>query len=243
MIKIFFKRKASAFKPNFHCNACALLHRTRLLLQSKRGSPNLKSVPNQTPWRPILPETDFDAFIFDCDGTLADTMPIHYRAWSRALGEHAHLFPEPLFYELGGVPTCRVVEIINERHNLKLPVDLLVSQKETFFEELSSEILPIHGVVEVARRFHRVKPMAVASGGHRHIVTRTLETLQILSLFDAVVCSEDYSNGKPAPDPFLEAARRMNVNPARCLVFEDSTTGLAAATAAGMECILVPQIY
>ncbi len=200
-------------------------------------------MPNQTPWRPVLPQTDFDAFIFDCDGTLADTMPIHYRAWSKALGEHARFFPEPLFYELGGVPTCRVVEIINERHGLSLPVDLLVSQKEAIFEELSSEILPIHGVVEVARRFHRVKPMAVASGGHRHIVLRTLETIRILPLFDTVVCSEDYTNGKPAPDPFLEAARRMNVDPTRCLVFEDSTTGLAAAQAAGMECILVPQVF
>jgi HAD superfamily hydrolase (TIGR01509 family) len=170
-------------------------------------------------------------------------MPIHYRAWTRALGEHARLFPEPFFYELGGVPTGRIVEILNERHGLTLPVDSVVTMKEAFFEELSSEILPIPGVVEVARKFHRVKPMAVASGGHRHIVTRTLETIQILPLFDAVVCSEDYKNGKPAPDPFLEAARRMNVPPARCLVFEDSTTGLAAARAAGMECVLVPQTY
>ncbi len=197
-------------------------------------------MPNPTPWRPTLPETEFDAFIFDCDGTLADTMPTHYRAWCEALGEHAHLFPEPMFNDLGGVPTCRVVEILNERHQLSLPVDVLVQQKEKLFEAFSVDILPIDPVVDVARRFQKLKPMAVASGGHRHIVMRTLHTLGIVDLFDTVVCSEDYTRGKPFPDPFLEAARRMGVAPSRCLVFEDSVTGLAAAQAAGMECILVP---
>lgn len=195
---------------------------------------------NQTAWRPTLPETEFDAFIFDCDGTLADTMPLHYRAWCEALGQHAHLFPEPMFNDLGGVPTCRVVEILNEKHSLNLPVDAVVSQKEALFQTFGSEILPIDAVVDVARRFHKIKPMAVASGGHRQIVMSTLHTLGIVELFDTIVCSEDYSRGKPAPDPFLEAARRMGIAPGRCLVFEDSVTGLAAAQAAGMECILVP---
>lgn len=195
---------------------------------------------NKTAWRPTLPEKEFDAFIFDCDGTLADTMPIHYRAWCHALGEHATLFPEPMFNDLGGVPTCRVVEILNEKHNLQLPVDDLVAQKEAVFQALSANVLPIDPVVDIARRFHKTKPMAVASGGHRHIVMRTLMSIGIVELFDTIVCSEDYSRGKPAPDPFLEAARRLGVEPSRCLVFEDSVTGLAAAQAAGMDCILVP---
>ncbi len=197
-------------------------------------------MPNPNAWRPALPETEFDAFIFDCDGTLADTMPIHYRAWCSALGEHAHLFPEPLFNDLGGVPTSQIVHLLNERHQLNLPVAEVVTQKEAFFEAFSLHIAPITPVVDVARRFHRLKPMAVASGGHRHIVMRTLHTIGIVELFDTIVCSEDYVRGKPAADPFLEAARRLNVEPSRCLVFEDSVTGLAAAQAAGMECILVP---
>lgn len=198
-------------------------------------------MPNPNSWHPTLPETEFDAFIFDCDGTLADTMPTHYRAWCTALGEHAELFPEPFFYSLGGVPTSRVVEILNERHQLSLPVDELVEYKESIFQKLSPTIEPISPVVEVARRFHGKKPLAVASGGHTHIVHKTLKTIGVFELFQAIVCSEDYLHGKPAPDPFLEAARRLGVRAERCLVFEDTETGLAAAQAAGMECILVPQ--
>jgi len=197
-------------------------------------------VENIKPWTPLVPETEIDAFIFDCDGTLADTMPIHYKAWCATLGEHAVHFPEAMFNDLGGVPTHRVVEILNERHQLGLPVQELVAVKEEFFQQWSVNVQPIEAVVAVARRFHGIKPMAVASGGHRHIVRRTLELIGVLDLFGAVVCSEDTPRGKPHPDPFLEAARLLGVEPGRCLVFEDSVTGLSAAQAAGMQCIIVP---
>lgn len=187
-----------------------------------------------------LPDGEFDAFIFDCDGTLADTMPTHYRAWQIALGEHAADFPEAMFYELGGVPTSRVVEILNERHGHTLPVDETVEVKERHFLELSSEIAAIEPVVSLAREWHGRKPLAVASGGHRRIVLNTLRALGIVELFNTIVTSEDYLRGKPHPDPFLEAARRLDVVPERCLVFEDTTTGIQAATAAGMASVLVP---
>jgi beta-phosphoglucomutase-like phosphatase (HAD superfamily) len=187
-----------------------------------------------------LPHGDFAAFIFDCDGTLADTMPTHYRAWQTALGPRAADFPEAMFYELGGVPTSRIVEILNERHGYDMPVEETVAAKEKLFLEYSSEITAIGPVVAIAREWHGRKPLAVASGGHRRIVMNTLRALGISGLFDAIVCSEDYLRGKPHPDPFLEAARRLNVIPERCLVFEDTSTGLAAAKAAGMACVLVP---
>ena len=187
-----------------------------------------------------LPEGDFAAFIFDCDGTLADTMPTHYRAWQAALGPRVANFPEAMFYELGGVPTCRIVEILNERHGFDMPVEETVATKERLFLEYSSEIAAIEPVVTIAREWHGRKPMAVASGGHRRIVMSTLRALGIADLFDAIVTSEDYLRGKPHPDPFLEAARRLNVIPERCLVFEDTSTGLQAAKAAGMACVLVP---
>ena len=195
------------------------------------------------PWTPSIPEGQFAAFIFDCDGTLADTMPAHYIAWCRALKEHAVFFPEPLFYSLGGVPTHRIVEILNERNGLSLQVDPLVRHKEAIFLELSEQIAPIHEVVAIARLHHGTKPLAVASGGHRHIVQKTLETIQVSHLFETVVGSEDYVNGKPAPDPFLEAARRLGVAPEQCLVFEDTETGQTAAHAAGMQCVLVPPAH
>jgi beta-phosphoglucomutase family hydrolase len=187
-----------------------------------------------------LPPGDFAAYIFDCDGTLADTMPTHYQAWRIALGEHAAEFPEAMFYELGGVPTSRIVEIINERHGYSLPVNETVEHKEALFLEMSSSIAAIEPVVALARKYHGIKPLAVASGGHRRIVMNTLRALGIADLFQAVVTSEDYRRGKPSPDPFLEAALRLNVPPEQCLVFEDTATGIAAATAAGMKSVLVP---
>jgi HAD superfamily hydrolase (TIGR01509 family) len=187
-----------------------------------------------------IPPGDFDAYIFDCDGTLADTMPTHYRAWCTALGENARDFPEAMFYELGGTPTSRIVEILNERHGYSMPVKETVDYKEALFLSMSHEVAAIEPVVALARSFHGVKPLAVASGGHRRIVVNTLRALGIADIFAAIVTSEDYRRGKPAPDPFLEAALRLDVAPERCLVFEDTATGIAAATAAGMQSVLVP---
>jgi beta-phosphoglucomutase-like phosphatase (HAD superfamily) len=187
-----------------------------------------------------IPAGDFAAYIFDCDGTLADTMPTHYRAWQLALCEHSEAFPEAMFYELGGTPPARIVEILNERHGLSLPVEQTVAFKEATFLELSSEVAAIGPVVAIAKSFAGRRPMAVASGGHRRVVLTTLRALGIADLFNAIVTSEDYRRGKPAPDPFLEAALRLGVAPEQCLVFEDTTTGIAAATAAGMKSVLVP---
>ena len=162
-----------------------------------------------------VPARPFGGYIFDCDGTIAHTMPLHYRAWKRTLDEAGGEFPEELFYEWGGRPAAEIVELLHE-------------------------VEPIEPVLEIARRMHGVAPLAVASGGHREIVLKTLNYLGIAGLFDAVVGYEDYERGKPAPDPFLEAARRIGVAPADCLVFEDSPTGVEAATAAGMQYVFVP---
>jgi HAD superfamily hydrolase (TIGR01509 family) len=196
--------------------------------------------PTHTGFPLELPPGDFAAYIFDCDGTLADTMPTHYRAWQTALGAHAENFSEAMFYELGGVPTARIVEILNERHGYHLAVEATVAHKEALFLEFSPQIAAIEPVVRLAKLFHGVKPLAVASGGHRRIVMNTLRAIGIVDLFEAIVCSEDYQRGKPSPDPFLEAALRLNVAPEHCLVFEDTATGIAAATAAGMQSVLVP---
>ncbi len=187
-----------------------------------------------------LPDGDFAAYIFDCDGTLADTMPLHYKAWCAAMREHDCDFPEALFYELGGVPTVRIVEILNERHGHNMPAVETARYKEQLYLEMVSQIGPIEPVVAIAKEIHGKLPMAVASGGHRHIVTKTLDALGITGLFDVIIGSEDYVNGKPAPDPFLTAARALGVEPSRCLVFEDTQTGVTAAKAAGMQWVLVP---
>jgi len=187
-----------------------------------------------------IPDGDFDGYIFDCDGTLADTMPLHYRAWCAALAEHACDFPEAFFYELGGVPTERIVEILNERHGYHMPVVETAKYKEVLYLEMIPQILPIKAVVDFVHQCYGKKPLAVASGGHRGIVQKTLTALGILDKFDVIVGAEDYVNGKPAPDPFLEAARRIGVAPEHCLAFEDTQLGITSATAAGMKTVLVP---
>ena len=187
-----------------------------------------------------LPDGDFAAYIFDCDGTLADTMPLHYKAWRAALREHDGDFPEALFYELGGTPTVQIVEILNERHGYKMPPVETAREKEELYLQMVAEIGPIEPVVAIVNEVHGKLPLAVASGGHRHVVIKTLDALGLTSKFDAIVGSEDYVNGKPAPDPFLTAARKLGVDPTRCLVFEDTQIGADAARAAGMKWVLVP---
>lgn len=184
----------------------------------------------------------FAAVIFDCDGTLADTMPLHYRGWQRLVADYGGSFPEELFYSLGGTPTEKILEILRDEHGLPI-VDVrgAATRKEEYFLEMLHEVKPIQAVVDAARRYHGILPMAVASGGLRKYVELTLDAIGIRALFDAVVCFGDTARAKPFPDPFLEAARRLNVLPEACLVFEDSQLGVEAARSAGMQCVFVPR--
>ncbi len=186
-----------------------------------------------------IPEGEFGGYIFDCDGTLADNMPLHYRAWSRAMEDFGGTYPEELFYQWGGRPTAHIVEALNERFGLSMEVDAVVRRKEEVYLSLIPEVEPMGPVVEFARSRRGIAPMAVASGGHRELVVATLEALGILEWFGAVVCAEDYERGKPHPDPFLLAAERLGVAPGECVVFEDSPTGIEAAKAAGMAWVFV----
>lgn len=188
------------------------------------------------------PETDFEALIFDLDGTLADSMPAHFKAWCKALEEHGapSVFPEDVFYAMGGRPTRDIVEIINGEQGLHLDPDGVALSKKRHFLEHLDEIELIEEVSEFARDHRGQVPMAVASGGSREVVEKTLQLLGISDWFDEVVTSNDVENGKPAPDIFLEAAERMEVAPENCVVFEDGRAGIEAAREAGMEVVVVP---
>ena len=187
-----------------------------------------------------IPPGEFAAYIFDCDGTLADTMPLHYQAWVQAVTEQGHHFPEDLFYSLGGVPAAGVVEYLNHRFGWSMPVEQTAAYKEGLFAKLIPQVKPIVPVVDFMRGVLGKAPVAVASGGMKPLVMATLEALGIHAHFAAVVTYEDVVNPKPAPDTYLEAARLMGVAPAKCLVFEDTPLGIQAATAAGMQSVLVP---
>lgn len=180
---------------------------------------------------------DVRGLIFDCDGTLADTMPLHYRAWAAAMRHHGAEFPEAIFWEMAGIPTARIIELLNERHGWNVPVAAGAELKEKLYLDLIHEVRPIEPVAQVVRQYAGKLPMAVATGGTRAIVTRTLAAVGLERAFQAIVTADDVAHGKPAPDIFLESARRLGVEPARCLVFEDADLGVQAATAAGMRVI------
>jgi beta-phosphoglucomutase family hydrolase len=190
-----------------------------------------------------IPPGDFAGYIFDLDGTLVDTMPLHYRAWNRAM-QNAGLkeeLDEDLFYSLGGVPTRGVAGIFAKHYGLKIDVEEVFHKKEALFLELQSEMKLIESVVAFAREgVARGIPVSVASGGPRDIVRHTLALMHLAALFPVVVTPEDVAHGKPAPDLFLLAAKKMGVAPERCLVFEDAEPGIQAAKAAGMQWVRVP---
>jgi len=194
-----------------------------------------------------IPDGDFGGYIFDLDGTLVDTMPLHYRAWDEAMREVGLNAPldEELFYSLGGVPTKRVAELIAAHYGLKIDPHAVFDRKEALFLELQKDARLIEPVVEIARRMSLTRPISIASGGPRVIVRGMLELSGLAPLFDRngyhlVITPEDVEHGKPAPDMFLLAARRMGVPPEQCLVFEDADPGMRAAEAAGMKWVRVP---
>ncbi len=174
--------------------------------------------------------------IFDCDGTLADTMPVHFLAWNAMLHPHGIPFTEKRFYELGGVPTAQIIEILSRESGVPVSnIDSMVHTKESHFLSNLHGVLPLEQVVAVARTYRGKLPIAVASGGYRDTITRTLDQLGIRDWFDAMVTAEDTTRHKPEPDVFLEAARQLGVAAEKCVVFEDTDIGLEAARRAGMS--------
>ena len=175
--------------------------------------------------------------IFDCDGTLADTMPLHWHAWQMVTRRYDLQFPEDRFYALGGVPSRDILKMLAQEQGRSLDHIAVAHEKEDAYLPLMGEVEPIHAVVEIARSNFGKIPLAVASGGTQAIIVQVLEHLKILHLFQAVVTSEMVKKQKPAPDIFLEAARRIGVDPKFCRAYEDTDLGLQAIRAAGMDAV------
>jgi len=188
-----------------------------------------------------LPAGPFDAYLFDCDGTVADSMPLHYIAWKQALGEQGCDFPETQFYSMGGMPVRDVIRALNAQHGLQMPVEAVALRKEDLYYEFLPQLTAVPEVLEVIESSHGTIPFAVVSGSTRESVTASLRSLHLLDKFQTLVCAGDYQRSKPDPEAFLLAAARLGVAPERCLVFEDADIGIEAATAAGMASVRVLQ--
>lgn len=151
-------------------------------------------------------------------------------------------FTEDRFYALGGVPSRDILKTLAEEQGMHLDHLAVAKEKEAAYLNFLEHVEPIELVVQVAHAHHGKLPMAVASGGTRSVIEKVLRHLQIRDLFHAVVTSEDVTRQKPAPDVFLEAAKRIGVDPAHCRAYEDTDLGLEAIRAAGMQAVDVREL-
>ena len=180
--------------------------------------------------------------IFDCDGTLADSMPIHWRAWEQTCNRHGLKFTEERHYALGGTPSRLIFEILGKEQGVALDPLALSQEKEAAYLLMMPDVKPVEPVIAIAREHRGKLPMAIATGGQRGCIMQVLEHLDISDWFDALVTSEDVENPKPAPDTFLLAAEKIGVAPECCRAYEDTNLGMQAIRAAGMEAIDVRKI-
>jgi len=188
-----------------------------------------------------LPPGSFKAYLFDCDGTIADSMPLHYIAWKKALGEWNCEFKEDLFYAWGGMSVAEIIATLNEERGLTMSVAQVAKRKEELYFESLPQLKAVPEVLQHVEASYGRIPFAVVSGSMRDSVTASLGALKLLGKFDTLVCAGDYQKSKPDPEPFLIAAKRLGVAPEACLVFEDSDMGIQAATAAGMASVKILQ--
>ncbi len=187
-----------------------------------------------------LPPGPHLAYLFDLDGTVADSMPLHFVAWTQAVHEHGGEFPEALFYGMGGIPLLRTVELLNERFGTTMHPETVVARKEALYLGMLDRLRPVASVLQVIEANSGRVPFAIVSGSPRASIHQTLTTLGLAHHFPIIVGAEDYVHGKPASDPFLRAAALLEVEPGRCLVFEDAEAGVLSAQAAGMEFVRIP---
>jgi len=174
-------------------------------------------------------------FIFDCDGTLVDSMPLHNQIWERILQEHGVPHTYPLAVALAGTPDREIVRKLNQQYQVDLDPENVAEQKFSLTVEHVDKIQPIEAIVNIARQYHGILPQAVVSGGERLIVEKSLQNHHLEHLFDFIVCADTPTKPKPSADIFLYAAQQLGVEPSQCHVFEDGDGGIEGALKAGMS--------
>jgi len=212
---------------------------------SRRNRPNPLSSEEADPssqpsadawWREDFGDR-YAGLIFDCDGTLTDSMPLHYIAWRDTMATYGVTFVEEKFYAMGGMPSEKIIAILSDEQQRVVDAAEASEAKEQAFVDQMHLLKARHDVVHLAKAHRNRVAMSVASGGIRPIVQQQLAVIGVGDWFPVVVTSEDTVRHKPEPDVFLLAAERMGVAADRCLVLEDSPLGLEAARRASMDCI------
>lgn len=187
----------------------------------------------------FYPDREFKALLFDFDGTVADTMGAHWKAWNIGLAKYNLSMSREQHQAWAGRPTRMIVQMLNDMHKVEIAIEKFLEDKEVHFFSALHEVKEITAVVDIIKHYHGQLPMAVVTGSRRAPVTRVLAHLGLTHYFKELICAEDYTHGKPAPDCFLLGASRLGIDPKECLAFEDAPLGLEAARKAGMECLYV----
>lgn len=183
------------------------------------------------------------ALIFDLDGTLADTMPVHFWAYKNILVEYGIDFTPELFATLAGIPAVGTIERLNEIFGTNMDPEKVGHFKEAEYEKIMHKMKPIDPVVQLAKNYYGKLPMAVGTGGYHRLAWKTMEILGLDKYFDILVSADDVKHPKPHPETFLKCAEKLGVDPQFCEVFEDGEPGMQAARAGGMMATLVTPFY
>ena len=177
------------------------------------------------------------ALIFDCDGTLVDSMPLHMKAWEEAFKYFNEKFDFPFLYSLKGMKEVEIIKLYNKNFGMAIEAEDMVAKKHDYFLENINSVKPIEPVVNIAKEYFGKLPLAVISGSVKEIVYKELQVVGILHLFNKIFSANDSFKAKHAPNIFFAAAKNINVLPEYCLVFEDGDAGLEAAEKAGMKSV------
>ena len=192
---------------------------------------------------PIEPTAPYKALIFDCDGTLADTLPVHFQTWVTSLQTVGVDISRDWYYKYCGTSAEEMLHLLMDLSDYQFDTAPVIAERQALYRSLISTVKEVQAVANIVRAHHSKTPMAVASGGERAVLEATLDNINLRQFFDVVVSVDDVGKGKPEPEIFLLASEKLNVAPQDCIVYEDSNEGLEAARRAGMRSIDVRVLW